>query len=169
MPMPATSSECAPHQSRKAAECVRRMTVPITVSASFTTACDTTVDASEDGPPLPNTGRCTATRGSKGTRSSLSPASERKKSPRTRPEQCQPRRVRRRCLARRPRHRNYRQYPNRPPRQERHRWPARRPLPITGRAVTDATPLPSPSSQEKALATRIEPRSFAISRAKQAL
>ena len=53
MPMPTTSAECAPHQPRKAAERVRRIIISITVSASHTNACDTTVGASEDAPPLP--------------------------------------------------------------------------------------------------------------------
>jgi len=49
------------------------------------------------------------------------------------------------------------------------------PAPITGRAVsgaammTDATAPPSPLPQERALATGIEPRPFAISHPKQVL
>jgi len=43
--MPATLAECAPHQSRKGAECVRRLHISIKVSSSLTTACDMTVDA----------------------------------------------------------------------------------------------------------------------------
>jgi len=127
--MPTTSVECAPHQSRKAAESVRRITNSITVSASLTTACDTTVGASEDAPPLPKSRTRKATEGTKGTRSASSPTSERYWSSRTRPQRGQPRRVRRRCPARRPRHCHCRQFSNRPPRQERHRWPACRPRP----------------------------------------
>jgi len=127
--MPTTSVECAPHQSRKAAESVRRITHSITVSASLTTACDTTVGASEDAPPLPKSRTRKATEGPKGTRSAWSRASERYRSSRTRPQRGQPRRVRRRCPARRPRHCDCRQVSNRHPRQERRRWPARRPRP----------------------------------------
>jgi len=43
--MRAILSECAPHQSRKAAECVRRLHISIKVSSSLTTACDMTVDS----------------------------------------------------------------------------------------------------------------------------
>jgi len=43
--MPATLAECAPHQSRKAAECVRRLQISIKFSSSLSTPCDMTVDA----------------------------------------------------------------------------------------------------------------------------
>jgi len=53
---------------------VRRLNISIKIRSSLTTACDVTVDVSEDAPPLLKSRRRKATDGMKGTRRGSSPA-----------------------------------------------------------------------------------------------